>query len=219
MPCNELTLYILADSPLTITTCSHNVGYGIALAIYQAASAMRRIMQSIWIIDPVYWYVLVVTDSNPERNIMKIIPSTIFAALALASLSAQAAQPIINLSIGGEISPGVYGQVQFGNAPPPPVFYPEPKIIVEQPAGRRQEPIYLHVPPAHARNWARYCRRYNACNRPVYFVKSREYEPGYREHMDRGRHEERHRDEHREDEHRRDEGHRDERGGEGDRGR
>ena len=104
---------------------------------------------------------------------MKTIISTIFAALMLASLSAQAAQPIINLSIGGEISPGVYGQVQFGNAPPPPVFYPEPMVIVQPPPGRRLEPIYLHVPPGHAKNWARYCNRYNACNRPVYFVKSR----------------------------------------------
>jgi hypothetical protein len=145
---------------------------------------------------------------------MKIIPSTIFAALLLANMSAQAAQPIINLSIGGEISPGVYGQVQFGNAPPPPVFYPEPRIIVEQPASRRLEPIYLHVPPGHARNWARHCREYNACNRPVYFVKSREYEPGYREHKDRGRRDEGRRDEGRSDEHRRDE-----RGDEENRGR
>lgn len=128
---------------------------------------------------------------------MKIIPSTIFAALALASLSVQAAQPIINLNIGGEISPGVYGQVQFGNAPPPPVFYPEPKIIVEQPASRRQAPIYLHVPPGHAKNWAKHCREYNACNRPVYFVKSREYEPGYREHKEKNRHDEGRHDEHR----------------------
>ncbi|MGA7750588.1 MAG: hypothetical protein WCA63_10610 [Gallionella sp.] len=127
---------------------------------------------------------------------MHIIKSTISAALILASLSAQAAQPIINLSIGGEISPGVYGQVQFGNAPPPPILYPQPTIIVQQPGGRRLEPIYLHVPPNHAKNWAHYCHRYNACNRPVYFVKSREYEPGYREHGDEGRRDDRgdHRD-------------------------
>jgi len=146
---------------------------------------------------------------------MKIITSTIFAALLLSSLAAQAAQPIINLSIGGEISPGVYGQVQFGNAPPPPVFYPEPKIIVEQPASRRLEPIYLHVPPGHAKNWAKHCREYNACNRPVYFVKSAEYEPGYRRHKDRGHRDEGYRDEGRRDEGRGDEDRRDE----GNRGR
>jgi hypothetical protein len=150
---------------------------------------------------------------------MKIIPSIIFAALLLTNMSAQAAQPIINLSIGGEISPGVYGQVQFGNAPPPPVFYPEPRIIVQQPAAVPLEPIYLHVPPAHARNWARHCRKYNACNRPVYFVRSREYEPGYRAYKERDRRDEGRREEYRGDEHRRDEGRRDERGDEGNRGR
>jgi hypothetical protein len=145
---------------------------------------------------------------------MKIIRSTTFAAIMLATLSAQAAQPIINLNIGGEISPGVYGQVQFGNAPPPPVFYPQPMIIVRQPESERLEPIYLHVPPGHAKNWAKHCREYNACNRPVYFVRSREYEPGYRRHKDEGR-----RDEGRGNEGRRDEGRRDEGGDEGNRGR
>jgi hypothetical protein len=38
----------------------------------------------------------------------------------------------------------------------------------------------MHVPPGHARNWAKHCGKYGACNRPVYFVMSAEYEPGYR---------------------------------------
>jgi len=113
---------------------------------------------------------------------MKVLHTAVFASLMLASLSVQAGQPIINLSVGGEISPGVYGQVQFGNAPPPPVVYEEPRIIVRQPPDVVLQPIYLHVPPGHARNWARHCREYNACNRPVYFVRSAEYEPGYRGH-------------------------------------
>jgi hypothetical protein len=149
---------------------------------------------------------------------MKIISSITFAAAMLASLSAHATQPIINLSIGGEISPGVYGQVQFGNAPPPPVFYSQPKIIVRQPSAEELEPIYMHVPPGHAKNWARYCSRYDACNRPVYFVKSQEYEPGYRKHKNEG-----HRDEGRSNEGHWDQGrhdgdHRDERGDQEDRG-
>lgn len=135
-----------------------------------------------------------VTDSNLKRNFMNIIKSALSAAMLLACLSAQAAQPIINLSIGGEISPGVYGQVQFGNAPPPPVVYAQPTII-EDHGDRRLAPIYLHVPPEHATHWGKYCHRYNACNRPVYFVKSREYEPGYHEHKDHDHRDEGHRDE------------------------
>ncbi|MGA9666353.1 MAG: hypothetical protein WBQ69_07895 [Gallionella sp.] len=132
---------------------------------------------------------------------MNIIKSTAYAAMLLASLSAQAAQPIINLSIGGEISPGVYGQVQFGNAPPPPVVYAQPTII-EDHGGRRLAPIYLHVPPEHAKHWAKYCHKYNACNRPVYFVKSREYEPGYHAHKDEGHRDEGHRDDRGDHDHR-----------------
>lgn len=131
---------------------------------------------------------------------MKALQSTAFVSPMLGSLAAHAGPPIINLSIGGEISPGVYGQVQFGNAPPPPVLYAEPMIIAPQPPSVRVAPLYLHVPPGHAKNWARYCRRYDACNRPVYFVKSREYEPGYRARKDK-----RHRVDERRHEERRDE--------------
>jgi hypothetical protein len=121
--------------------------------------------------------------------------------LMLGSLAAHAETPIINLSIGGEISPGVYGQVQFGNGPPPPVLYPRPSIVIHQPPGVVLEPIYLHVPPGHARNWSKYCRTYNACKRPVYFVKSAEYEPGYQSrNRDEDRRDEDHRDEWRGDE-------------------
>jgi hypothetical protein len=51
------------------------------------------------------------------------------------------------------------------------------------------EPIYLHVPPGHAKNWRKHCHEYHACGRPVYFVKSAEYEPGYQaEHHGHGHH-------------------------------
>ncbi len=136
---------------------------------------------------------------------MKIIKATAFAAMTLTSLVAYAGTPIINLSIGGEISPGVYGQVQFGSAPPPPVFYPQPVIIRRHSSAVDVPPLYLHVPPGHARKWDRHCHRYDACGRPVYFVKSAEYEPGYRSHKSK-----KHRDEGRRDEGRRYEDHRDE---------
>ncbi len=124
---------------------------------------------------------------------MKAPSAVFFALLALASLPAHAGLAIINLGISGEISPGVYGQVQLGNAPPPPVLYAQPMVIVRQPPNVAVEPLYLHVPPGHAKHWSKHCREYNACNRPVYFVRSAEYEPGYnareyrRHHDDEGR--------------------------------
>lgn len=146
---------------------------------------------------------------------MKVLQATAFVSLMLGSLAAHAEQPIIHLSIGGELSPGVYGQVEFGNAPPPPVLYAEPRVIVRPPRNVVVQPLYLHVPPGHSKNWSRYCRRYDACNRPVYFVKSREYEPSYRARKDKRHRVEERRDEGRRDESRRNEGRRDERRNEG----
>jgi hypothetical protein len=83
----------------------------------------------------------------------------------------------IHIILSGEVAPGVYGQVQFGNASPPPLVYAQPMLI--EPQAAPPPPVYLHVPPGHAKNWRKHCREYNACNRPVYFVRSREYEPDY----------------------------------------
>lgn len=98
----------------------------------------------------------------------------------------------INVLLSGQVAPGVYGQVRLGNEGPPPLVYARPMLIDAMPAP--PPPIYLHVPPGHARNWRRHCHEYDACNRPVYFIRSEEYEPGFdrrryeREHgHDRGR--------------------------------
>jgi hypothetical protein len=102
------------------------------------------------------------------------------AALPLA----QAQNVSISADITGQVAPGVYGHVVIGNgAPPPPVVYAQPVVAVPAPViigAQPIEPIYLHVPPGHARNWRKHCHEYDACNRPVYFVRSAEYEPGYR---------------------------------------
>ena len=100
------------------------------------------------------------------------------AALVAALCALPAGAQDVRVTISGEVAPGVYGRVDIGSRPPPPLVYEQPVVIVKQPGPAA--PIYMHVPPGHARNWAKHCRKYNACNRPVYFVKSAEYEPGYR---------------------------------------
>ena len=100
--------------------------------------------------------------------------------LALMLASAASAGVNVNVIVEGQIQPGVYGRVEVGNpSAPPPVWRPQPVIIVPQPQVVEVVPVYVHVPPGHARNWRRHCHRYDACGRPVYFVKSAEYEPGY----------------------------------------
>jgi hypothetical protein len=106
---------------------------------------------------------------------------TTAAGIGLASLvlgvSLAHAQSV-NVIVAGEVRPGVYGRVEIGNAPPP-LVYAQPVVIVRERRPVPVEPVYLHVPPGHAKKWSKHCHKYNACNRPVYFVKSQEYEPGY----------------------------------------
>jgi hypothetical protein len=107
------------------------------------------------------------------------------AALAAGTFPALAADVGVSISIG---QPGFYGQIDIGGYPPPQVIYQEPRVT--QRVAMIRPPIYLHVPPGHAKNWRKHCREYNACGERVYFVQnswySREYVPHYqKQHRDR----------------------------------
>lgn len=123
------------------------------------------------------------------------IKKTIMVAVAIATLGTttalQAADVGVSVSVG---QPGFYGQIDIGNYPRPVLISPQP-IVIQRPVGVVYEPIYLHVPPGHAKRWGSYCGRYNACNRPVYFVQERWYNDVYVPEY-RGRHEEHYRDSH-----------------------
>jgi len=116
------------------------------------------------------------------------------AALALGAAVAHA-DVDIGVAIRGEIAPGVYGRVDIGGRPPPSLVYAKP-VIIEQPPPHVvvAEPVYLHVPPEHASAWRLHCHEYHACNRQVYFVKSREYDPEYIRARERERREAEHRE-------------------------
>ncbi|MBX3608039.1 MAG: hypothetical protein KF788_22390 [Piscinibacter sp.] len=113
-----------------------------------------------------------------------MIKTFIAAVAALASLSA-AAQTSVGVSIGIQ-QPGVYGRIDIGNFPPPPVIYSQPVVIAPTPVAVYQRPVYLYVPPGHQKNWAKHCGRYAACGQPVYFVQERWVVERY-EHEHRGR--------------------------------
>ncbi|MBT9524059.1 MAG: hypothetical protein IV105_02285 [Rhizobacter sp.] len=103
------------------------------------------------------------------------------------TLAAAAGSASANPQVGVSVSvnqPGLYGRIDIGHAPVPPVLmYPQPVIIVPQPvAVQAPEPIYLHVPPGHSRNWRKHCRRYHACGQPVYFVREDWYQRHYHPH-------------------------------------
>jgi len=126
---------------------------------------------------------------------MRQLLLTAIAGTMIAGASVvQAGDLAVGVNISGQVAPGVYGEVQLGNSSPPPLVYAAPVQIVR--VRNAAPPIYMNVPPDHARYWRAHCRHYNACDRPVYFVRSAEYEPGYRRHDRRYD-----RDDHRYDEH------------------
>lgn len=101
----------------------------------------------------------------------------------LAGLPAQADDLGINVVLESEVAPGVYGRVELGNGSRPEVYYPQPVVIVQDSRYSKYKPVHLHVPPGHAKNWGKHCHKYHACERPVYFIRSVEYEESYqREH-------------------------------------
>ena len=109
---------------------------------------------------------------------MRLITALFLALAAMGAPSASAREPDVRVILSSDVRTGVYGRVEFGNAPPPPLVYAEPILVVRPPPRVvAPAPIYLHVPPGHAKHWDKHCRKYNACDRPVYFVKSEEYEP------------------------------------------
>jgi hypothetical protein len=104
----------------------------------------------------------------------------ITAALAAASVPALAADVGVSINIG---DPGYYGRLDIGY-PQPQVIHRRPIAVEQVPRGRA--PVYLRVPPGHAKDWREHCGQYNACNERVYFVRDswyqHEYAPRYRQH-------------------------------------
>ena len=108
-----------------------------------------------------------ISDADPEQQSW---------ALALADVG-------VSINVG---QPGFYGQIDIGDVPAPQVVYAQPMVIEQDRVYVNQPPIYLHVPPGYERHWRHHCAAYNACGRPVYFVRhdwyNTIYVPAYQEH-------------------------------------
>jgi len=109
------------------------------------------------------------------------------AALALAAGPALAADVGVSVNIG---VPGAYGRIDIGGYPQPQLLYPQPVYVQREPSRAPPPPIYLHVPPGHAKHWDKHCAQYGACGQPVYFVQDTWYRdvytPRYQEMQGRG---------------------------------
>jgi hypothetical protein len=106
------------------------------------------------------------------------------AALAAISIS----NPALAGDVGASVSssqPSFYGRLDIGDYPPPQVINRQAIAIESVPIDR--PPIYLRVPPGHAKHWRKHCHQYNACGERVLFVHDKWYS---REHVphDRAQH-------------------------------
>ncbi len=101
----------------------------------------------------------------PHRLVAGLISLVCAGAATPAPVQAQ-----INFRLRvGE--PEYYGRIDTRDYARPYLINQRAILVRPQPWGRRVQPIYLRVPPGHARNWNRHCHRYNACSVPVYFVR------------------------------------------------
>jgi hypothetical protein len=127
------------------------------------------------------------TTNTRRFNVKRLFIASAIAAMAATSF----ATPSLAADVGVSISlgqPGFYGRIDIGDYPQPQLIYRQPMAIQRVPMDR--PPVYLRVPPGHAKNWSKHCGRYNACGERVYFVQDnwyhREYVPRYQErHGDR----------------------------------
>ena len=114
---------------------------------------------------------------------MKSLIRSLFVGAALVAAAVPAlAQTNVSISVG---QPGFYGRLDLGDYGQRPVVYTQQPVIVREVRHVRSAPVYLRVPQGHRQNWSRYCGRYDACGRPVMFVRddwyTNTYAPHYRE--------------------------------------
>ncbi len=114
-----------------------------------------------------------------------ILLAAAVATSVLVTVPVSAADVGVSITIG---QPGFYGRIDIGDYPRPQLLYAQP-ILIERVQPRA--PIYMRVPPGHAKHWDKHCHEYNACGEQVYFVQdswyNTEYVPQYQERHGKGK--------------------------------
>lgn len=97
-------------------------------------------------------------------------------AVCLATSAMAASAQNVEIQLG---QTNYYGRIDLLNFGTPQVIYKEPMFIARPANYRTLAPLYLRVPPGHAKKWGKHCSRYDACGRPVYFVQDSWYSNTY----------------------------------------
>ena len=104
----------------------------------------------------------------------RLLVTLVFAGCA--ATSALATEVGVSVTAG---QPGFYGRIDIGNFSQPQLIYAQPVVIEPVRVVEPASPIYLHVPPGHAKNWRKHCKKYDACGHPAYFVQDDWYNNVY----------------------------------------
>jgi hypothetical protein len=106
------------------------------------------------------------------------------AALALIAIGSSApvlAEVGVSVTLG---EPEFHGRIELDEG------YYRPRVVYDRPVVldrrfRNMAPIYVRAPRDQYRDWRRHCAKYEACERPVYFVRdewyTQIYAPRYRQ--------------------------------------
>lgn len=96
-------------------------------------------------------------------------------AAVLMSAAAGSMAQTVDINLGNS---GYYGQLDLLNLGKPPVIYQKP-MWIDQTVPNQGQPVYMRVPPGHAKKWDKHCARYNACGQRVLFVQDSWYNNTY----------------------------------------
>ncbi len=112
-------------------------------------------------------------DQREDLDMKRFVFALLWTTASLVAPS-QAADVAVSVRIG---QPGFYGSIDIGGFPQPQLVYSEPVFVHR--VAVAPAPVYLVVPPGHAKHWDKHCARYQACGRPVYFVQESWYNDVY----------------------------------------
>src|SRR5215210_291895 len=71
--------------------------------------------------------------------------------------TALASNVSVTVNVG---DPRYYGRIDVDGYPAPQLAYSEPVIVARPAREVAREPLYLRVPPGHAKHWDKHCRQY-----------------------------------------------------------
>jgi hypothetical protein len=105
------------------------------------------------------------------RNTARAACGAALTWLASAACAGPGDSQHLNLTSKAPLRPGVYGKIEVRKGLPPPVVHAQPVTVRPPQQAKASRPVYLYVPPGQLRRWPQHCAKWDACEKPVLFVR------------------------------------------------